>query len=112
MAIYAISQEGANQIRALAKSLYISANNILESNRRLRLNIDACGNGLGVYESQILTIVEKNSNTLKTNHNNIEELVELLRKKALEIEDLISLIEGTGDSGSSSQRDLVLRRTR
>ena len=59
MARYAISAEGAASMRALAKQLYTEANAILESSSVLEAKVSAVGNGLGIYESEILSIIQQ-----------------------------------------------------
>lgn len=65
MARYAISTEGATSMRALAKQLYTEANSIIEASSTLESAIAAVGDGLGIYESEILGIVQQGRNTLK-----------------------------------------------
>ena len=91
MARYAISAEGAASMRALAKQLYTEANAILESSSVLEAKVSAVGNGLGIYESEILSIIQQGRNTLKTNRDDILDLAQRVLQKADEIDELVSL---------------------
>ena len=95
MARYAISVEGVASMRSLAKQLYTQANSILESCATLEAKVSAVGDGLGIYESEILGIVQQGRNTLKANREDILLLAGKLRGKAEEIEELLVL---TGDA--------------
>src|SRR5699024_4804308 len=88
---YAISAEGAASMRALAKQLYTEANAILESSSVLEAKVSAVGNGLGIYESEILSIIQQGRNTLKTNRDDILDLAQRVLQKADEIDELVSL---------------------
>lgn len=94
MARYAISAEGAASMRALAKQLYTEANAILESSSVLEAKVSAVGNGLGIYESEILSIIQQGRNTLKTNRDDILDLAQRVLQKADEIDELVSLSWG------------------
>ena len=91
MARYAISAEGAASMRALAKQLYTEANSILESSAVLETKIVAAGKGLGIYESEILGIVQQGRNTLNASRENILNLAQRILQKADEIDELVSL---------------------
>lgn len=91
MAKYAISAEGAASMRALAKQLYTEANAILESSAALEAKVSAIGEGLGIYESEILGIIQRGRNTLNVNRESVLELAQGILKKADEIDALIAL---------------------
>lgn len=102
MARYAISAEGAASMRELAKRLCVSANGILESSDILQARISSVGEGLGVYEPEILGIVQHGRNTLKVNRDGILELSQRILKKADEIEELFTLgLGGTATPGEA-----------
>lgn len=94
MARYAISAEGAASMRALAKQLYTEANSILESSATLEAKVSAVGGGLGIYEAEILGIVQQSRNTLKVNRDDILDLAQRVLQKADEIDELVSLSWG------------------
>lgn len=91
MAKYAISAEGAASMRALAKQLYTEANAILGSSAALEAKVSAIGEGLGIYESEILGIIQQGRNTLNVNRESVLELAQGILKKADEIDALIAL---------------------
>lgn len=91
MARYAISAEGVASMRALAGQLYAEANAILEASTILERKVTAVGDGLGIYESEILGIIQQGRNTLKVNRDDILDLAQRVLQKADEIEELIAL---------------------
>ena len=95
MAKYAISAEGAASMRALAKQLYTEANAILESSAALEAKISAVGEGLGIYESEILGIIQQGRNTLNVNRESVLDLAQRILQKADEIDNLIMLYSGS-----------------
>ena len=123
MARYARSAEGAASMRALAKQLYTEANSILESSATLEAKVSAVGGGLGIYEAEILGIVQQSRNTLKVNRDDILDLAQRVLQKADEIVDLVSLswggaaaatarlVAGTVGSLSNSAGGLAPTRT-
>ena len=123
MARYAISAEGAASMRALAKQLYTEANSILESSATLEAKVSAVGDGLGIYEAEILGIVQQSRNTLKVNRDDILDLAQRVLQKADEIDELVSLswggaavataglVAGTTGSLSNSAGGLAPTRT-
>ncbi len=89
MAKYAISQEGAAELQKLSKSLITNTENIFEAGVSLKNSLSSCGEGLGLYEDEILTMVNHNQTTLQTNRDNFKILSDTLAKKADEICSLI-----------------------
>lgn len=123
MARYAISVEGVASMRSLAKQLYTQANSILESCATLEAKVSAVGDGLGIYESEILGIVQQSRNTLKANREDILALAQRILQKADEIDEFVSLswggaavataglVAGTVGSLSNSAGSLAPTRT-
>lgn len=123
MARYAISAEGAASMRALAKQLYTEANSILEASATLEAKVSAVGSGLGIYESEILGIVQQSRNTLKANRGDILNLAQRVLQKADDIDELLSLswggtaaataglVAGTAGSLSNNTGGLAPTRT-
>ena len=93
MARYAINAEGAASMRALAKQLYTEANAILESSSILETKVSAVGDGLGIYESEIISVIQQGRNTLKSNRDDILNLSQRVLQKADEIDELISPLQ-------------------
>lgn len=101
MARYAISAEGAASMRALAKQLYTNANSILEASSVLETKVSAVGERLGIYENEILTIVQRNRNTLSANREEIISLSQQILKKADDI-DALALLTATTSAPCSN----------
>ena len=57
MAVYGISKEGANALKQLATDMSNLNNDIQECGKKLTAKIGGLGEGLGIYESQILELV-------------------------------------------------------
>lgn len=123
MARYAISAEGAAAMRALAKQLYTEANAILEASAALEAKVSAVGDGLGIYETEILGLIQQVKNALKTNRDDILNLAQRVLQKADEIEALVGIIPldlglfgknhraKTGASSTNLDRDRLWNET-
>lgn len=72
-------------MRALAKQLYTEANAILESSAALEAKVSAIGEGLGIYESEILGIIQQGRNTLNVNRESVLELAQGILKKLMKL---------------------------
>ena len=108
MARYAISAEGAAAMRDLAKQLYTEANAILEASAALEAKVSAVGDGLGIYETEILGLIQQVKNALKTNRDDILDLAQRILQKANEIDSLAllspTLITGNSNVASAASR--------
>lgn len=100
MARYAISSEGADSMKALAKQLYTEANAILDASTTLETKISSVAEGLGIYEAEINGIIQHGRNTLKNNREDIINLAQRVLEKANEIEELVSLNWGASATGA------------
>lgn len=98
VARFAINAEGAASMRALAQQLNTEANSIFEASTILESAIVAIGDGLGIYEPEILEIVLQSRNTLKANRDDILDLAQRVLQKADEIDEMIPLNEETSAS--------------
>lgn len=101
MARYAISAEGATSMRALAKQLYTEANSIMEASTALESVIATVGDGLGIYESEILGIVQQGRKTLKANRDDILNLAQRVLQKADEIDEIAALNWGASATATA-----------
>lgn len=110
MARYAISAEGAASMRALAKQLYTEANAILEASAALEAKVSAVGDGLGIYETEILGLIQQVKNALKTNRDDILDLAQRVIQKADEIDALVALSLG-GVAGAISSGKCAAKNT-
>lgn len=89
MAKYAISEEGVSQLQKLSKGIISNTENIYEAGNSLKNNISSLGEGLGVYEDEILDLVNHNQATLQSNREVFKQLSDSIIKKADEICDLM-----------------------
>lgn len=101
MAKYAISQEGAAELQKLSKSLITNTENIFEAGVSLKNSLSSCGEGLGLYEDEILTMVNHNQTVLQTNRDTFKVLSDTLAKKADDICGLLGL-SSNGYTGASN----------
>ena len=111
MAKYAISEEGVSQLQKLSKSIISDTENIYEAGISLKNNISSLGEGLGIYENEIIDLVNHNQATLQSNREVFKQLSDSIIKKADEICGLMgfsamnigdSLANGNTQSDSSS----------
>lgn len=91
MARYAISAEGAESMRALAKQLFLEANAIYEASTALEKTVMVEGGGLGIYEEEIVALIQHGRNALNSSKDNTIFLAQQIQSKAQEIEELIAL---------------------
>ena len=103
MAKYAISPEGAAAMKSLAQSLMMSANGIIEASTTLLQKTSALSEGLGLYESEILQIINKNKTTLVSNKDAIVSLANSAKQMSENIESLFPFsTEGSSGAGAPS----------
>ena len=100
MAKYAISEEGVSQLQKLSKSIISDTENIYEAGISLKNNISSLGKGLGIYENEIIDLVNHNQATLQSNREVFKQLSDSIIKKAEEICGLMGF--GSVGLGSAS----------
>lgn len=101
MAKYAISEEGVSQLQKLSKSIISDTENIYEAGISLKNNISSLGEGLGIYENEIIDLVNHNQATLQSNREVFKQLSDSIVKKADEICGLM----GFSSAGRNSVGD-------
>lgn len=89
MAKYAISEEGVSELQKLSKSIISDTEKIYEAGIMLKNSMSSLGKGLGIYENEIIDLVNQNQITLQTNRDTFKELSDSIAKKADEICSLI-----------------------
>ena len=89
MAVYGISREGAGSLRNLANSLRKETDEITEAGQTLRNSIMSEGEGLGVYEEQILELVGEINLAQVKGSQAVETLITKANQKASEIDSLV-----------------------
>lgn len=90
MAKYGISKEGADSMRNLASRLQKGTDDIREGGNALRSEITGIGEGLGVYEEQILELVAEINLAQTKGQQAVETLISKANNKAADIESLVS----------------------
>ena len=90
MAKYGISKEGADAMRNLASNLKKGTDDIKEGGNTLRSEISGIGEGLGVYEEQILELVAEINLAQTKGEQAVEELIRKVNSKASDIDSLVS----------------------
>ena len=92
MAKFAISQEGASAMNALANGLLSHANCIIEASQELAQRMSIVNDDIGVYADEINDIVSKNMSTLLERKEDIEALSTMLYEKSEQILELSQLM--------------------
>ena len=106
MAKYAISEEGVSQLQKLSKSIISDTENIYEAGISLKNNISSLGEGLGIYENEIIDLVNHNQATLQSNREVFKQLSDSIVKKA----DEICVLMGLGSVGLANTNGVASYR--
>ena len=108
MAKYAISPEGANFLRDLAKSFDTCINGFKESNRTLQNILESIMDNLGIYGLEIWNITLKINSLLDDQMEEIEYLMSALNNQATSIEEMFDLMNlSTGSFISLSSTEVL-----
>lgn len=91
MAVYGISKEGAEALNQLATDMSTLNNDIQECGRKLTSKINSLGDGLGIYEEQILELVSGVNQAQEKGRESAELLTKKIKKMAVDIENLINV---------------------
>ncbi len=91
MAKYAISPQGVQELRKLATSLNSAVDAIRTANNSLQNNIRAAMESAGIYGIEIWGITLKIGTVLEDGEENVNDLINAIKKQAGEIEQLFSL---------------------
>ena len=102
MAKYAISEEGVSQLQKLSKSIISDTENIYEAGISLKNNISSLGEGLGIYENEIIDLVNHNQAALQSNREVFKQLSDTIIKKADEICSLMGFDNNSCNNLSES----------
>lgn len=90
MAKYGISKEGVDALKQLATDMSTLNNDIQECGKKLTTKISGLGEGLGVYEDQILDLVSGVNRTQEKGRESVELLTTKVKKMASDVEALVS----------------------
>lgn len=91
MAKYAISHEGAENLRKLSNNLLNGTVALDDAGTLLERQMLALGDRLGIYEDEIFELIDKHKRTLNTNSAEFVELSNKILDKAEEITTLLQL---------------------
>ena len=91
MAKYAISIEGAESLRGLARMLLMNSNELIEAGSSLTQCVSSLGSRLGPYEEPIAALVNKNAQSLLSCRADIVHLSEKICSQADEMQQLFGL---------------------
>lgn len=91
MARYGINQQGVDSLNQLASDLRGVNNEIDNCGKELKNNIVSIGENLGIYEEQILEIINSVNTTQEKGRESIEHLAAKLRKMSIEVEELVNI---------------------
>lgn len=90
MAVYGISKEGAEALKQLATDMSNLNNDIQECGKRLTMKISGLGEGLGIYEDQILDLVVGVNQTQEKGRESVSLLTTKVKKMAADVEAMVS----------------------
>lgn len=90
MAKYGINKEGVDALNQLANDLRSINQDIDDDGKRLRNTVESLGENLGVYEEQILELIENVNTTQQKGGEPIQQLSMKIRKIASDAEAFIS----------------------
>ncbi len=91
MAKYGISAEGVSALNQLASDMSTINDDIEESGRTLKSKISGIGDGLGVYEDEILDLVSDVNNAQEKGRESVNQLTQKVKSLANEIQGLVSM---------------------
>ena len=91
MAKYGISAEGVSALTQLASDMSTINDDIEENGRTLKTTVSGIGDGLGIYEDEILDLVTNVNNAQEKGRESVNHLTQKVNSLASEIEGLISM---------------------
>lgn len=89
MATYGISKEGADALKQLANDMGSLNNDIQECGKKLTTTITGLGDGLGIYEAQILELVAGVNQTQEKGRESVEQLTNKVKKMSADVEAMV-----------------------
>jgi len=90
MAKYGINKEGVEALNQLANDLSSINNDIEEDGKKLKSTVSSLGDNLGIYEDQILELIEKVNAAQQKGRESIQSLSSKVKKMATDAEALVS----------------------
>lgn len=90
MAKYGISQEGVDALNQLAQDMMNINNDIEQSGRTLKSQVSGLSDGLGVYEDEIIELVDEVNNAQEKGRESLIKLSTKAKKLANQISELLN----------------------
>lgn len=90
MAKYGISQEGVSALNQLASDMMNINNDIEECGRTLKTTVSGLSDGLGVYEEQIIDLVDEVNNVQERGREPLIQLSVKAKDMANRVSELVS----------------------
>ena len=89
MAVYGINKEGSEALKQLSTDLNTFNNDIGESTHRMLNVVNGLGSKLGIYEKQILEVLQSVLRAIKDGSDSVQTLTKKLTAMADNIDSLI-----------------------
>ena len=90
MARYGINKEGVASLNQLANDLGNINNDIEDDGKKLKNTVSSLGDNLGIYEEQILEVIESVNSAQQKGRESIQQLSAKVKKMASDAEALVS----------------------
>lgn len=90
MAKYGINKEGVDALNQLANDLGSINNDIEEDGKKLKSTVSGLGDNLGIYEAQIIELIEKVNAEQQKGRESIQQLSGKIKKMASDAAALVS----------------------
>lgn len=90
MAKYGISQEGVSALNQLASDMMNINNDIEECGRTLKTTVSGLSDGLGVYEEQIIDLVDEVNNVQERGREPLIQLSAKAKDMTNRVSELVS----------------------
>ena len=90
MAKYGINKEGVVALNQLAKDLGSINKDIEDEGKKLKTTVSSLGDDLGIYDEQILELIENVNKAQQKGRDSIQQLSVKVKKMASDAEALVS----------------------
>lgn len=90
MAKYGISQDGVDALNQLVSDMMNINNNIEQSGRTLKSQVSGLSDGLGVYEEEIIELVDEVNNAQEKGRESLIKLSTKAKELANQVSELLN----------------------
>lgn len=90
MAKYGINKEGVDALNQLANDLGSINKDIEDDGKKLKATVSSLGDNLGIYDDQILELIENVNKSQQKGRDSIQQLSAKVKKMASDAEALVS----------------------